>query len=61
MSIFGPIKGERTKFCFVYCGPERCDCGATYIGPEELDIPKPPVEQTNDRVEEKKKDENSNA
>lgn len=28
MSLIGkPFGYKRTKFCFVYCGPERCDCG----------------------------------
>ena len=45
MTLIGkPFPRERTKFCFVYCGPDRCDCGATdmwvYSGP---DLP-PPVE-----------------
>jgi len=27
MSLIGkPVDGKRTKFCFVYCGPDRCDC-----------------------------------
>lgn len=21
-----PVDGQRTKFCFVYCGPDRCNC-----------------------------------
>src|ERR1700722_9636115 len=40
MSIIGrPINSERTKFCFVYCGPERCDCGATNIEFETIQLP----------------------
>ena len=33
MSLIGkPINGQRTKFCFVYCGPDRCDCmPKTYV------------------------------
>lgn len=29
MTLTGkPFGYRRTKFCFTYCGPERCNCGA---------------------------------
>ena len=46
MTLEKPFK--RTKFCFVYCGPERCDCGATYIPYEQAEVP------TTGGIEEKK-------
>lgn len=57
MSLIGkPYGYKRTKFCFVYCGPHHCDCGANdpacadsiyYQG----DLPKPPIEEVKSKEE----------
>lgn len=54
MSLIGkPLDGKRTKFCFVYCGPERCDCGANL--PHSIDLPNYPIHpHPKGGVEEKK-------
>lgn len=70
MTLIGkPSNGQRTKYCFVYCGPERCDCGATNIvwkhPPHEFSVTrdveekKDPFEDAMDVVKEKK-DESRN-
>lgn len=50
MSIIGkPFNHERTKFCFAYCGPDRCDCGLT-----SLRWKHPPHDLSTRGIEEKK-------
>lgn len=44
---FLPRRPDRMKLCFVYCGDERCDCGANTRHLDRL-IKKPAAEPQQD-------------
>ena len=44
MTLYKPYNEKRTKFCFVYCGPDKCDCMPRGGMHEPYIPPTPPLE-----------------